>query len=157
VLLSVMLGMRESHEDWLALGRDLIARGLGAPLLVVADGAPGLIKAVEQCWPGSDRQHCAVHRLRNLLAKMPERERERVRQATGRHSTTPPTSATESSASKRSSRSSTGPATPPRRSASPTTSTRSSSTCATPPDTAAGGEARTYPNARSPRSNAAPK
>ena len=41
VLLSVMLGMRESHEDWLALGRDLIARGLGAPLLIIADGAPG--------------------------------------------------------------------------------------------------------------------
>jgi putative transposase len=80
VLLSVMLGMRESHEDWLALGRDLIARGLGAPLMVVADGAPGLIKAVEQCWPASDRQHCAVHRVRNLLAKLPERERERVRQ-----------------------------------------------------------------------------
>jgi putative transposase len=81
VLVSVMLGMRESHEDWLALGRDLIARGLGAPLLVVADGAPGLIKAVEQCWPASDRQHCAVHRVRNLLAKLPERERERVRLA----------------------------------------------------------------------------
>jgi putative transposase len=81
VLLSVMLGMRESHEDWLALGRDLIARGLGAPLLVVADGAPGLIKAVEQCWPASDRQHCCVHRVRNLLAKLPERERERVRQS----------------------------------------------------------------------------
>jgi putative transposase len=80
VLLSVMLGMRESHEDWLALGRDLIARGLGAPLLIVADGAPGRIKAVEQCWPASDRQHCAVHRVRNLLAKLPERERERVRQ-----------------------------------------------------------------------------
>jgi hypothetical protein len=31
--------MRESHEDRLALGRDLSARGLGAPLLVVADGA----------------------------------------------------------------------------------------------------------------------
>ena len=81
VLLQVMLGMRESHEDWLELGRDLIARGLGAPLLVVADGAPGLIKAVEQCFPASDRQHCAVHRLRNLLAKLPERERERVRSA----------------------------------------------------------------------------
>jgi transposase-like protein len=81
VLLSVMLGMRESHEDWLELGRDLIARGLGAPLLVVADGAPGLIKAVEQCWPASDRQHCAVHRVRNLLAKLPERERERIRGA----------------------------------------------------------------------------
>ena len=81
VLLSVMLGMRESHEDWLALARDLIARGLGAPMLIVADGAPGLIKAIEQCWPASDRQHCAVHRVRNLLAKLPERERERVRTA----------------------------------------------------------------------------
>ena len=45
----------------------------------MADGAPGLIKAVEQCWPASDRQHCAVHRVRNLLAKLPERERERER------------------------------------------------------------------------------
>jgi putative transposase len=78
VLLSVCLGMRESHEDWLALARDLIARGLGAPLLVVADGAPGLIKAVEQCWPASDRQHCAVHRVRNLLAKLPEAVRSSV-------------------------------------------------------------------------------
>jgi putative transposase len=81
VLLQVMLGMRESHEDWLALGRDLIGRGLGAPMLIVADGAPGLIKAVEQCWPASDRQHCAVHRVRNLLAKLPDRERERVRRS----------------------------------------------------------------------------
>jgi putative transposase len=80
VLLAVMLGMRESHEDWLELARDLIGRGLGAPMLIVADGAPGLIRAVEQCWPASDRQHCAVHRVRNLLAKLPERERERVRQ-----------------------------------------------------------------------------
>ena len=81
VLLEVMLGMREAHEDWLELGRDLIARGLGAPMLIVADGAPGLIKAIEQCWPASDRQHCAVHRVRNLLAKLPDRERERVRKA----------------------------------------------------------------------------
>ena len=48
-------------------------------MLIVADGAPGLIKGIEQCWPASDRQHCAVHRVRNLLAKVPERERERVR------------------------------------------------------------------------------
>jgi transposase-like protein len=81
VLVGVCLGMRESHEDWLCLARDLIARGLGAPMLVVADGAPGLIKAVEQCWPSSDRQHCSVHRARNLIAKLPEQERERVRRA----------------------------------------------------------------------------
>jgi putative transposase len=81
VLLSVMLGMRESYEDWRALGRDLIARGLGAPMLVVADGAPGLVKAIQRCWPASDRQRCCVHRARNLYAKVPQRERERVRKA----------------------------------------------------------------------------
>ena len=81
VLVGVCLGMRESHEDWLGLARDLIARGLGAPMLIVADGAAGLIKAVEQCWPASDRQHCSVHRARNLFAKLPESDRERVRRA----------------------------------------------------------------------------
>lgn len=81
VLLAVMLGMRESEEDWLCLGRDLAARGLPAPLLVVSDGAPGLVSAVEQLWPGADRQRCSVHRLRNVLAKLPKRERERVRLA----------------------------------------------------------------------------
>ena len=81
MLLAVTLGMRESYEDWLALGRDLIARGLGAPMLIVADGAPGLVKAIEQCWPASDRQRCCVHRARNLYAKLPERERERVKHA----------------------------------------------------------------------------
>jgi hypothetical protein len=41
-LLSVRLGMRETKEDWLELGRDLISRGLPAPRLIVADGAAGL-------------------------------------------------------------------------------------------------------------------
>jgi putative transposase len=81
VLLSVTLGIRESYEDWQALRRGPIARGLGAPMLIVADGAPGLIKAIEQCWPASDRQRCCVHRARNLYAKLPERVRERVKGA----------------------------------------------------------------------------
>jgi transposase-like protein len=50
-------------------------------MLIVADGAPGLIKAIEQCWPASDRQRCCVHRARNLYAKLPDRERERVKRA----------------------------------------------------------------------------
>ncbi len=74
-LLAVMLGMRESYEDWQALGRDLIGRGLGAPMLIVAGGAAGLNRAIEHCWPTSDRQRCCVHRARNLYAKLPERER----------------------------------------------------------------------------------
>ena len=75
---SVRLGAREAKEDWVELGRDLISRGLAAPRLIVADGAPGLISAVEEIWPRADRQHCAVHRLRNLLAKVPKQEHDRI-------------------------------------------------------------------------------
>lgn len=83
VLLAVRLGQREREEDWLDLGRDLVRRGLRAPLLSVGDGAPGLINALEKLWPEADRGRCAVHRLRNILAKLPERPElhERVRRA----------------------------------------------------------------------------
>ena len=78
-LVSVQLGARESKEDWLELGRDLTNRGLPAPRLIVADGAAGLPGAVEEIWPRADRQHCCVHRLRNLIAKLPKDEHERMR------------------------------------------------------------------------------
>jgi putative transposase len=73
VLLDVCLGQRERVEDWLDLGRGLIRRGLRSPLLVVSDGAPGLIRAITELWPDADRGRCAVHRLRNILAKLPKR------------------------------------------------------------------------------------
>jgi transposase-like protein len=72
-LLAVQLGQRERLEDWLDLGRDLTRRGLRAPWLVATDGAPGLVRAVEELWPQADRQRCSVHRLRNILAKLPKR------------------------------------------------------------------------------------
>jgi putative transposase len=40
-------------------------------VLVVSDGAPGLLSAVEQTFPGSLRQRCTIHRARNVLAKVP--------------------------------------------------------------------------------------
>src|SRR5947209_4695008 len=64
VLLAVRLGQRESREDWLDLGRDLTRRGLRCPWLVVTDGAPGLIAAIEEVWPQPDRGRCTVHKLR---------------------------------------------------------------------------------------------
>ncbi len=73
VLLDVSLGARERTEDWLDLGRGLTRRGLRSPLLVVTDGAPGLVRAVTELWPDADRGRCTVHRLRNVLAKLPDR------------------------------------------------------------------------------------
>jgi transposase-like protein len=83
VLLAIRLGQRESYTDWLDLGRNLTKRGLRAPWLAVSDGAPGLIKAIEEVWPEADRQRCTVHRLRNVLAKLPKKPElhERVRRA----------------------------------------------------------------------------
>ena len=78
-LVSVRLGMRESKDDWLELGRDLTRRGMPAPRMVVADGAPGLISAIEEIWPRADRQRCAAHRIRNVQAKLPKSEHDRVR------------------------------------------------------------------------------
>jgi hypothetical protein len=67
------------RQEWLELGRHVISRGVPARRLIGADGAAGLPSAVEEIWPRADRQHCAVHRLRNLLAKLPESEHDRIR------------------------------------------------------------------------------
>src|SRR5207244_3057131 len=59
-LLAVGLGQRERTEDWRELGRDLVRRGLLPPWLAVTDGAPGLVRAVEELWPEADRRRLPV-------------------------------------------------------------------------------------------------
>lgn len=71
VLLSLMLGEKESEEAWLDCLRDLVARGMQAPLLIVSDGAPGLKAAVRKVFPKALRQRCQVHKIRNILCKLP--------------------------------------------------------------------------------------
>src|SRR4051794_14660269 len=73
VLLGLQLGSRESYEDWLDFGRDLQARGMHAPALIIADGAPGIWKATRELWPSAIEQRCTVHALRNITSKLPER------------------------------------------------------------------------------------
>ena len=73
LLLGLQLGSRESYDDWLDFGRDLLARGLRPPALLIADGAPGLWKAARELWPTALEQRCTVHALRNVTKKLPER------------------------------------------------------------------------------------
>ena len=70
-LLGLMAGSKEDVETVRAFFQDLRARGLGDPLLVVSDGGPGIIRAIEECFPRSARQRCLAHRMRNLAAKVP--------------------------------------------------------------------------------------
>jgi putative transposase len=62
----------ESTDAWSGFLSDLGERGLGSPLLVISDGAPGLISAAELTMPGALRQRCLIHRARNILAKVPK-------------------------------------------------------------------------------------
>ena len=55
--------------------------GWRAPLLVISDGAPGLIGAAETVFPHSLRQRCLIHRARNILAKVPKAAQAEVKAA----------------------------------------------------------------------------
>ena len=72
VLLHLMAGSKEDAETVTAFFEDMKKRGLNDPLLVTSDGAPGIIKAIEVCFPRAARQRCLAHRMRNLAAKVPE-------------------------------------------------------------------------------------
>ncbi len=83
-LLGVYLGSRESTASWKLVLQDLVGRGLAQPLLVISDGNPGLIRAVKETWPTVLRQRCIVHRIRNILARIPKKEHVRLRRALNR-------------------------------------------------------------------------
>ncbi|MGW0825284.1 IS256 family transposase [Streptomyces sp. NPDC002845] len=69
----------ESTDAWHGFLTDLADRGLASPLLVISDGAKGLISAAEQVFPKALRQRCTIHKLRNVLAKISRDDQEAVR------------------------------------------------------------------------------
>jgi putative transposase len=81
VLLHLALGNKESETACTAFVRDMVRRGLPVPTLVTTDGAPALIAAVEAIWPHCLRQRCLVHKVRNVLDKVPEGAKSGIKQA----------------------------------------------------------------------------
>jgi transposase-like protein len=71
-LLHLAPGTKEDTASCREFFQDLRRRGLPDPLLVVSDGAPGVIRAIEECFPRSARQRCLAHKMRNLQSKVPE-------------------------------------------------------------------------------------
>ncbi len=72
-LIAIEDGYRESTESWLDMLRDLKARGMQAPVLAVGDGALGFWAALREVWPKTREQRDWVHRLANVLDKLPKR------------------------------------------------------------------------------------
>jgi transposase-like protein len=71
-LIHLAPGTKEDTESVTAFLQDMKRRGLQDPLLTATDGAGGLIRAVEECLPRSERQRCLAHKYRNLANKVPQ-------------------------------------------------------------------------------------
>jgi transposase-like protein len=72
-------GYRESTESWLGLLRDLERRGMPAPKLATGDGALGFWSALRQVYPETEEQRCWVHKIANVLDKLPKRVQPRAK------------------------------------------------------------------------------
>ena len=73
-VLAVTSGYRESTDSWAEVFRDLKARGLGSPNLLMADGNLAIWGAVREVWPEAAEQRCWNHKMRNVLDRLPKRE-----------------------------------------------------------------------------------
>lgn len=70
--------MSESEISWGEILRDLRERGLSAPWLAIADGANGFWAALSAEYPQTAQQRCWLHKIRNVLDKVPERMQSEV-------------------------------------------------------------------------------
>jgi putative transposase len=73
VILTVEPGYRESAESWSGVLRDLKARGLKCPRLVIGDGHLGIWGALSNVYPDALEQRCWNHKLLNVLDKLPKK------------------------------------------------------------------------------------
>lgn len=80
-LVAVEDGYRESTESWASLLRGLKRRGMKAPVVAVGDGALGFWAALREVWPETREQRCWVHRMANVLDKLPKRLQPKAKQA----------------------------------------------------------------------------
>jgi len=78
-LVGVSLGNSESSSAWKGFLEDLLKREMRVPMLTVIDGCPGLIKAVDEVFPESDKQRCTKHRTENVLDKVLEQDKASVK------------------------------------------------------------------------------
>ena len=80
-VIAVEDGYRESTESWLSVLRDLKRRGMRAPVLAIADRALGFWGALREVWPATQAETCWVHRIANVLDKLPKRLQSRAKRA----------------------------------------------------------------------------
>jgi len=76
--LGVWCADSESEASWSAVFRELKERGLNGVSYVVSDDHTGLTNAIHRHFQGAVWQRCQVHFIRNALAKVAKKDRERI-------------------------------------------------------------------------------
>jgi transposase-like protein len=71
-IIAIEDGYRESKESWQEVLRDLTRRGMRAPRVATGDGALGFWAAMRDVWPTTREQRCWVHKIANVLDKLPK-------------------------------------------------------------------------------------
>jgi len=80
-LLAFLRSQGEGQADWEGLLQDLYRRGLeGRSLgLILTDGCAGLAAAIRTVYPRVPHQRCWVHKMRNILEKVRQRDHDAVK------------------------------------------------------------------------------
>jgi putative transposase len=77
-LLAFTVGDSESNDAWSAFLHDLKQRGLAQVDLIVTDGNAAVLAQIRHYYPQAQYQRCVIHKMANVLARVPKRWREEV-------------------------------------------------------------------------------
>jgi len=77
-VLGISMGYQEDETTWKSHIKALKERELTTVDLTISDAEKGLVKALEEEFSGSPHQRCIVHFERNILSKVPARERKKL-------------------------------------------------------------------------------
>ena len=76
-ILAIEPMFEESEATWREFFRKLKEKGVRKTCLCISDAHSGLQAAMKKEWVGSSWQRCKVHFMRNILAKVPHKEKKR--------------------------------------------------------------------------------
>ena len=81
-LVAIEDGHRESEQSWTEVLQDLRNRSLNkSPKLAIGDGALGFWKALAKVYPETRGQRCWVHKIANVLNKLPKSVQPKVKES----------------------------------------------------------------------------
>ncbi len=77
-ILGVDMAVTESEDTWREHHRRLKGRGISSVNLTISDAHRGLVNVMEEEYSGAPHQRCMVHFQRNILAKVPSKDKKLV-------------------------------------------------------------------------------